>query len=143
MSRAKAKCLLIADDHPEMLAAYSAFFRNQGFYIRTAANGADAFTEYCVWYPDAVLLDIEMPLLDGRGVARAIRLVRALPAPLLLATTGLTSLSETDESIRAGFDQHFTKPVRLPVILAAINRGLAPSKTQNFGRVTNRPAEES
>jgi len=74
MSPDKAKCLLIADDDPEMLAAYSAFFCNQGFDIRTVANGADAFTEYCAWCPDAVLLDIEMPLLDGRGVARAIRL---------------------------------------------------------------------
>ncbi|WP_176060199.1 response regulator [Paraburkholderia sp. BCC1876] len=143
MSRDQGKCLLIADDDPEMLAAYSVFFRDQGFDIRTAANGADAFAEYCVWRPDAVLLDIEMPLLDGRGVARAIRLARAIPAPLLLATSGLTSLSENDESIRAGFDDHFTKPVLLPVILAAIICGLASSKTQTFSRVANKPAEES
>ena len=126
MPPANTARLLIADDDQEMLAVYAAFFCNQGFDVRTAANGADAFAEYCAWYPAAVLLDIEMPRLGGREVARAIRLVRKVPAPVLVAVTGLMSQSERDESIRAGFNHYFVKPVLMPIILAAINLGLAP-----------------
>jgi CheY-like chemotaxis protein len=127
MSPANAARLLIADDDPDMLAVSAVFFRNQGFDVRTAVNGADALTEYLAWYPAAVLLDIEMPRLDGREVARAIRLVRTVPLPVLVAVTGLMSQSERDESMRAGFDHYFVKPVLMPIILAAINLGLAPS----------------
>jgi CheY-like chemotaxis protein len=76
-------------------------------------------------HPEVVLLDIEMPRLDGRAVAREIRCVRAKPAPLLLAVTGLIEPSEWAESTRAGFDHHFVKPVLMPVVLAAINLWLA------------------
>jgi DNA-binding response OmpR family regulator len=118
--------LLIADDDPDLLAAYVLFFCVCGFDIRTARNGVDALAEYGAWHPAAVLLDIEMPRLDGRPVAREVRRVRAIPAPLLVAVTGLTALSERTESLRSGFDHHFVKPVLMPLILAAINLGLAP-----------------
>jgi CheY-like chemotaxis protein len=51
MSPANAARLLIADDDPDMLAVSAVFFRNQGFDVRTAVNGADALTEYLAWYP--------------------------------------------------------------------------------------------
>jgi DNA-binding response OmpR family regulator len=117
--------LLIADDDAELLVAYTLFFRERGFEIRTASNGADALAEYCAWHPVAVILDIEMPRLDGRAVAREIRYVRAIPAPLLVAVTGLGGPSERAESTRSGFDHHFVKPVLLPIVLAAITLGLA------------------
>jgi CheY-like chemotaxis protein len=117
--------LLIADDDAELLVAYTLFFRDRGFEIRTALNGADALAEYWAWHPAAVILDIEMPRLDGRAVAREIRYVRAMPAPLLVAVTGLGGPSEWAESTRSGFDHHFVKPVLLPIVLAAITLGLA------------------
>jgi len=126
MFTAGAKRLLIADDDPDLLAAYGLFFYDYGFDIRIAVNGADALAEYCAWHPAVVLLDIEMPRLDGRAVAREIRCVRATPAPLLVAVTGLTAPSERAESMRSGFDHHFVKPVLMPLVLAAINLGLAP-----------------
>jgi len=129
MSPTNAARLLIADDDPEMLAVYTAFFCDQGFDVRTAMNGVDALAEYRAWYPAAVLLDIEMPLFDGLRVARAIRLVQAVPIPVLVAVSGLMSQSERDESMSAGFDHYFVKPTLMPIILAAMNLGLAPNWT--------------
>ena len=117
--------LLIVDDDAELLAAYTLFFCKYGFDIRTALNGADALAEYHAWHPAIVMLDIEMPRLDGRAVAREIRCVRAVPAPLLVAVTGLSEPFEWAESMRSGFDHHFVKPVLLPIVLAAITLGLA------------------
>ncbi len=124
MPAAKTTRLLIADDDPELLAAYVLFFCVYGFEIRTAGDGADALAAYRSWHPAVVLLDIEMPRLDGRAVARAIRRIQTAPAPLLVAVTGLNSPSEYAESMRSGFNHHFAKPVVLPVILSAIAPGL-------------------
>jgi CheY-like chemotaxis protein len=121
MPHTDAARLLIADDDPELLAAYVLFFGAHGFDVRTAVNGLEAFSRYCTWHPEAAVLDIEMPQLDGRAVARRIRSVKDTPAPLLVAVTGLTLPAEKAESLRSGFDHHFVKPVSMPVILAALS----------------------
>ncbi|MFM0336665.1 response regulator [Paraburkholderia fungorum] len=118
--------LLIADDDPNLLAAYVLYFSANGFEIRTAGNGVDAFAHYCAWHPVAALLDIEMPHLDGRALAKRIRSVAYTPAPMLIAVTGLTRAEEKIESLRCGFDHHFVKPVSMPVILAALTARDSP-----------------
>jgi DNA-binding response OmpR family regulator len=120
MFPAGAARLLIADDDAELLVAYTLFFCEHRFDIRTALNGADTLAKYCAWRPAVVMLDVEMPHLDGRAMAREIRYLRAIPAPLLVAVTGLSEPSEWAESMRSGFDHHFVKPVQLPIVLAAI-----------------------
>ncbi|HZZ02724.1 response regulator [Paraburkholderia sp.] len=112
--------LLIADDDPNLLAAYVLFFSAHGFDIRTARNGLDALAQYCAWHPAAALLDVEMPHLDGRAVARRIRCVADTPAPTLVAVTGLARDEDKNESLRSGFNHHFVKPVSMQVILAAL-----------------------
>ncbi|WP_329606788.1 response regulator [Paraburkholderia polaris] len=114
----------MADYDPDLLAAYELFFCVYGFDVRTAGDGEDALAEYCAWHPAVALLDIDMPRLDGRAVARMIRRVQTTPSPLLVDATGLTSPSEYEESTRSGFNHHFVKPVLMPVILAAIALGL-------------------
>ena len=120
MSTAKAERLLIADDDPNLVEAYVLFFEAHGYTIRTAGNGVDALAAYRAWRPEAVILDIQMPRLDGRAVAREIRRISVSPSPLLMAVTALSSPSERVESVEAGFDHHFVKPAQLRVILAAI-----------------------
>ena len=120
MGHQRATRLLIADDDANLLAAYVLFFTAHGFDIRTARNGLDALAQYCAWHPDAALLDVEMPRLDGRAVARRIRYVGDVPAPTLVAVTGLGRAEEKNESLRSGFNHHFVKPVPMPVILAAL-----------------------
>ncbi|SEC41090.1 Response regulator receiver domain-containing protein [Burkholderia sp. WP9] len=121
MGHQRATRLLIADDDANLLAAYVLFFSAHGFEIRTARNGLDALAQYCAWHPEAALLDVEMPRLDGRAVARRIRYVGDVPAPMLVAVTGLERDEEKSESLRSGFNHHFVKPVPMPVILAALN----------------------
>lgn len=120
MAHHQALRLLIADDDANLLAAYVLYFSAHGFDIRTARNGLDALAQYCAWHPHAALLDVEMPRLDGRAVARRIRYVGDVPEPTLVAVTGLERDGEKNESLRSGFNHHFVKPVPMPVILAAL-----------------------
>ena len=120
MSNGKAERLLIADDDPNLLAVYILFFEAYGYAIRTAIDGPGALAVYGVWRPDVVMLDIQMPRLDGRAVAREIRRMNVVSSPLLLAVSALSAPAERAESFKAGFDDHFVKPAQLPAILAAI-----------------------
>jgi DNA-binding response OmpR family regulator len=99
--------LLIADDDLNLLAAYVQYFQLHGYEVRATRDGEDALTEYCRWLPALVILDIEMPKLDGRTVAREIRRLKRRSAPLLVAVSGLSSPSERAESLMSGFDHHF------------------------------------
>ena len=123
--------LLIADDDPNALEAYELFFDAHGYDTRTTGDGADALSEYCAWRPNAVVLDVHMPGLDGRAVAREIRRLQFAPAPVLVAVTALTSPSEQAESIRSGFDHHFVKPADLLAVLAVIVDRTGPGATDH------------
>jgi DNA-binding response OmpR family regulator len=112
--------LLIADDDLNLLDAYVLFFNEHGYQTRTAGDGVEALAQYCAWRPDAVVLDIQMPRMNGRAVAREIRRLQPAHSPLLVAVTSLSSLFEQVESSQSGFDYHLVKPVALPVLLATI-----------------------
>ncbi|KAA1007798.1 response regulator [Paraburkholderia panacisoli] len=120
MSTAKAERLLIADDDANLVEAYVSFFEAYGYAVQTAVDGVGALAAYSAWRPDVVILDIQMPRVDGHAVAREIRRIGFAPRPFLLAVTALHAPGEKTESFKAGFDHHFVKPARLPVILAAI-----------------------
>jgi DNA-binding response OmpR family regulator len=85
MGNPNAARLLIADDDPNILAAYVLFFADHGYDIRTAGDGVIALAEYRAWSPAIVVLDIQMADLDGRAVAREIRRLQSKPFPLLVA----------------------------------------------------------
>ncbi|EIM94552.1 response regulator receiver domain-containing protein [Paraburkholderia hospita] len=131
MLSANAVRLLIADDDPNVLAAHALFFDAHGYETRIAEDGADALAEWRAWRPDVVVLDIQMPHMDGRAVAREIRRLQSAPFPLLVAVTALASTSEQAESIRSGFDHHFVKPADLPAVLAVIAARVRPGATDD------------
>ncbi|WP_168793043.1 response regulator [Paraburkholderia aromaticivorans] len=114
--------LLIADDDPNLLAAYLLFFETCGYEIRTAADGPHALREYRAWHPHAVVLDIQMPGMDGCAVAKEIRRLQPGVATLLIAVTALWLPSDRAASVRAGFNHHFVKPVKLPALGARLTR---------------------
>jgi CheY-like chemotaxis protein len=120
MFRAGAHHLLVADNDPALLAAYVQYFALRGYEIRAAQDGVDALVEYCRWLPALMILDVQMPRLDGRDVVREIRRLRRTPIPLLVAVSGLSSPSERALSLGSGFDHHFAKPALLPAILATV-----------------------
>ena len=86
-----------------MLDAY-ALFDAHDYDTLTARDGVEALAAYCAWRPRAVVLDIQMPRMDGRAVAMKIPRLQPAPYPLLVAVTSLSSPSERAESIQSGFD---------------------------------------
>jgi CheY-like chemotaxis protein len=127
MRKPTAPRLLLADDNTVVLNASAAALILHGFEVHTAIDGLSALTAIQHWHPDIALLDIEMPLMDGRTVARNVRAMVLETQPLLIALTALTSLADRLASIQAGFNYHFTKPVQFEALLRTLDFHLDPS----------------
>ena len=79
--------VLVVDDEPAILAVICDILEQRGFRVRTAANGAEALLSVEAELPYVVLLDMNMPLLDGQGFMDAVR-ERGLDLPIIVMTSG-------------------------------------------------------
>ena len=113
--------VLIADDNEEAAQSLSALLQMQGHRVSCAYDGEQAVAAFRADPADVCLLDIGMPLQDGKEVARAIRALPGGEHPVLIAITGWGQEADRREAIAAGFDHHLTKPVDPEHVLRLIS----------------------
>jgi CheY-like chemotaxis protein len=102
--------VLVAEDDPDNLEILAYIVSAEGATVRTARNAREALDLLPAWKPDVLLLDIEMPVMDGYELLSAIRRqpdLRDVPA---VAITGLGYPSDKERAFAAGFAAHMTKP---------------------------------
>jgi two-component system OmpR family response regulator len=114
--------ILVADPNPDVVYLLSTCLRFQGFEVDTAANGTDALSQACATRPDALILEVELPCVDGFQVLGQLR-TRGIDAPVLYVTTHDT-VEDKITGLKLGADDYITKPfsleeltIRLRVIL--------------------------
>ena len=105
-----AGTILVADDSMTILAMVSSRLTRAGYDVVTAARGDDALRLVQEKRPHLVLLDVEMPGLDGVEVARRIRADEALAGTFIVMLTSLSEASEVAAGMAAGADAYLTKP---------------------------------
>lgn len=110
--------ILVVDDEPEVRAAVEDGLAIEGFEVRGAADGLAALSEVARWEPDAVVLDVLMPVLDGLGVCRQLRAMGDRTPVLVL--TALDSVSERVDGLEAGADDYLVKPFALDELVARV-----------------------
>jgi CheY-like chemotaxis protein len=102
--------ILVADDSMTILAMVSSRLERAGYDVVTAARGDEALRLVQENRPRLVLLDVEMPGLDGVEVARRIRADEALAETFIVLLTSLSEASEVATGMAAGADAYLTKP---------------------------------
>ncbi len=118
-SRPLAK-ILIADDDEANLLTIRSYLEAKGYPIVVATNGCSAVNLALQEQPDLILMDIQMPELDG---LEAIRQLRAQPHSLqtpIIALTAFAMSGDQEKCFLAGADHYLTKPVRLRNLLSTI-----------------------
>ena len=103
--------VLIVDDNQDGAESLAILLQLAGHEVRTANDGFEALDAVAEWRPDAVLLDIGLPKLNGYEVCRRIRQQPWGKDLLLLATTGWGQEEDHHRSREAGFDGHIVKPI--------------------------------
>ncbi|MEV0409472.1 response regulator transcription factor [Streptomyces sp. NPDC050448] len=118
MSSTSAQRILVVDDEPEVRAAVQDGLAVEGYEVRGAGDGLAALSEVAGWQPDAVVLDVMMPVLDGLGVCRQLRALGDRTPVLVL--TALGSVSERVDGLEAGADDYLVKPFALDELVARV-----------------------
>ncbi len=114
------KKILVVDDVHDVADATAELLALHGHHVRTAYDGRQAVSCASRERPDVVILDLNMPVLDGFGAARAIRDMYPSPPPLLIALSALTHLSSDSKLRDCGFDRFLTKPADVEELSALI-----------------------
>jgi CheY-like chemotaxis protein len=114
--------ILVVDDHPDSVDSLSRLLQAYGHETACAYDGRQALEVFRHFEPEAVVLDIDMPILDGYGAARAIRLTPGHRLPVLVALTALGGHETRRLAFDAGFDAHVTKPARVEALLALMEK---------------------
>lgn len=115
--------ILIADDSDSIRAALRSVLPSLGFATLLATDGAQAVEVARRERPDAILLDIMMPVLDGWG---ALKQLKADPATAGIPVIALTALRLTDEQVHAaGFAGYLHKPITAHRLKEELDRSVA------------------
>src|SRR5580693_7697936 len=115
-----AQTVLVVDDEITNVKLLTRLMTGLGYQVRSAANGELALAEVARERPDLVLLDVNMPKVDGFEVCRRLKrepATRLLPIVLI---TGLTASEDHIKGIEAGADDFLTKPFNVPELEARV-----------------------
>ena len=116
--------ILIVDDDVDAVEALGELLRDCGHEVATAHHGPQALDHARLHRPDVVLLDINMPEMDGYEVAKRIRSELGLGDALLVALSGYGEDSHRRLARESGFDRHVTKPVDVAKLEELLNLSL-------------------
>jgi PAS domain S-box-containing protein len=118
--------ILVADDNADSAESLAMLLELQGYEVRIVSDGLEAVRVASEFTPDAILLDIGMPVLDGYGAARRIREQPFAKDVLIIAQTGWGQERDRQRSEEGGFDAHLTKPLNLAVLMKLLGSSSEP-----------------
>jgi CheY-like chemotaxis protein len=116
--------ILVADDNTASRELIREVLEMSGYDVVEAADGADAVNRARENAPDLVLVDIQMPRLDGYGVLRELRADPRLSGLHVVALTAFAMQGDRERALDAGFDGYITKPVEIAALRQEIKKFL-------------------
>jgi DNA-binding response OmpR family regulator len=111
--------ILLVDDNRDILELVERVLLTYGYDVVIARDGLEALQQDSYAHPDLVVLDVNMPTLDGWEVCRRIKARREVPVMLL---TVRAERADIERSREAGADDHLPKPFDIAEFLARINQ---------------------
>jgi PAS domain S-box-containing protein len=117
--------ILLVEDNIVNQRVACRLLQKAGHNVTLAANGREALSalETCNWQVDAILMDVQMPEMDGLEATRAIRRHEAVTRGHLpiIALTAHTTKSDEESCLEAGMDKFLTKPINQDALFATLN----------------------
>ena len=121
----KAKILLVEDNEQNRYLA-TFLLEQRGHEVLHAASGPQGLELAASWRPDLILLDIQLPGMDGHAVARALKSDPLLKAIPVVAVTSYAMTGDREKVFAAGAEGYLEKPIEPATFVDAVERFLRP-----------------
>lgn len=123
--------ILIVDDEQPLARILSFAFQNEDYRVELAADGIDCMNKVSTFEPDAVLMDIMMPKLDGLETIRLLRQNRLHKNIVIVAMSARGAPENQQEALDAGADLFVKKPFQVGRLLESVVQRLAAGRGAN------------
>ena len=123
--------VLVVDDNRDSADSLATLLELKGHDVRVAYSAAQARKEVDGFTPDAALIDIAMPDIDGYATLRALRALPPLSHTLFAAMTGFGQTADIELTRQAGFEMHLVKPVDVTLFDEVLALAAARQRRQN------------
>jgi DNA-binding response OmpR family regulator len=129
--------ILLIEDDPDLLRLLQRDLELQGFSVITATNGLEGLRAFHQQQPTLCIIDVGLPVMDGRTLCERIREVSTVP---ILMMTG-RSVTEKDiaQALDMGADEYILKPLRLVEFIARVRALLRRSRMNGIGANSTHP----
>jgi DNA-binding response OmpR family regulator len=115
-----ARRVLLVEDDDHLRVALRLLLEDRGHTVEEADDGLEGVRKALAWRPDVAVVDVELPLVDGYGLARRVRAALGDGVRLI----ALTGHDDRSRALAAGFDEHLLKPAD-PDVVHRLVRGAA------------------
>jgi signal transduction histidine kinase/CheY-like chemotaxis protein len=114
--------ILLAEDNEMTISAISKYLHDRHHRVVVARNGQEAIIRAIETRPDLILMDIQMPVLDGLAAIRQLRLLHTFAATPIVALTSLSMPGDRVRCLEAGANEYMSKPVGLRDLAALVRQ---------------------
>lgn len=112
--------ILLVEDHEEIWDFLSRRLKRRGYEVVVAQDGQEGLDKAAATEPDLILLDMNLPVLDGWTVAKALKSNPATSAVPIIALTAHAMSGDREKTIAAGCNDYHPKPVDFSKLLSQI-----------------------
>ncbi len=116
--------ILLVDDNEKNRAVLRDMLLPLGFEIAEAVNGQDALAKATQFFPELILMDLVMPVMDGLEATRQIRQIAALKGVIVIGVSASALETQRQVSLQAGCDDFLAKPIHIDELLERLQRHL-------------------
>ena len=111
--------ILVVDDEPYVRDAIARYLTHSGYQVDEAGTGLEALERMRRMMPDMVLLDLQMPVMNGSAFVEAVRQEPELASAAVVVLSGQSDISE--EVVNMGARASLAKPIDLDILLAVVD----------------------
>jgi PAS domain S-box-containing protein len=129
LSAIRGARILVVEDNALNQEVALEILQEQGFMVELAADGAEALARVQQTAYDLVLMDMQMPVMDGETATRAIRRLPGLHDLPIVAMTANTMTGDRERCLAAGMNDHLAKPIDPATLWETIRRWVRPART--------------
>jgi signal transduction histidine kinase/CheY-like chemotaxis protein len=126
--------ILLVEDTQEVVMMIKDYLEIAGYTVATAQDGLDGITQAKFTHPDLILMDVQMPRMDGLEATKKLRLEREFEHTPIIALTALAMPNDRERCLAAGMNEYISKPVNLRALVKLVQHYLSTQEEETKHR---------